>query len=575
MVVLRNAFVALLLLVLLVAPSQAVTFQFDYSLDESANGGNDFFAAGSEARATLEAAGQAVGNLFEDQLDAITPSGSNQWAATFFNPSNVGENLSAVNLNVAADTLTVFVGADDLGAGTLGLGGPGGFNVGGSAAFRQTVISRGQGVTTGPTATEFGPWGGALSLSTTTNWNLNHNDDTEPGEFDLYSTIVHELGHVMGFGTSDAFDNWIASGRFHGPKSQAEFGGPIPLDSSGGHWAEGLTSEVHPDGTSQEPAFDPATTGERTELTDLDVAGLEDIGWELVGSSSGGGGEPDNGINTGGGNAGGATTGSGSPTGGGGGGPGPGPPPGPGPVNVDQCIAQIRTIVDQFEAFLNSNVPTAVSEIQSFVAADDRRGASSAFRDNRNMILGEGRRTMLDILAECARCQAALRGTGRVDEIRRLSEACITARDRAGQLQSDGIDSLDVARNPAGELPRSADLMVRRFIDFAERTARQFEISQSRTSRFTANSVRQRVQRGDVGNANKLANNAEAARDRLTNANIDRIQRLEGVTNARLQAWANSAGLISQVSAAATAAIARIDAAAAAADATIANALIP
>ena len=61
------------------------------------------------------------------------------------------------------------------------------------------------------------------SFSTNTSWH----DTLDPpvaGRNDMYSVALHELGHVLGFGTSTAFANLVGSGVFLGSASAAAFG---------------------------------------------------------------------------------------------------------------------------------------------------------------------------------------------------------------------------------------------------------------------------------------------------------------------------------------------------------------
>ena len=70
---------------------------------------------------------------------------------------------------------------------------------------------------------------------------------------------------------------------FTGVKAVLEHGGDVDLDALSDHRADGTSSNVYGGGGSQEAAFDPSPlAGTRKELTDLDVAGLSDIGWEIA-----------------------------------------------------------------------------------------------------------------------------------------------------------------------------------------------------------------------------------------------------------------------------------------------------
>lgn len=259
----------------------AVTVQFDYQYDT-----NLFFDAGTDARDRLEDAGAFFESVLDDDLDAITPGGGNSWNARISNPTSGGPEFNIPNLVVPADTIIIYVGARNLGSGTLGEAGPGGFNATGSPAWFDTLFERGEGTgtTTGGSATDFAPWGGALSMNSTTNWDYSVDDSTiGVGEHHFYSVLIHEIAHVLGVGTSDSWDADVTAGQFTGAASVAEFGGNVPLDNPPGHWAEGTTSVIVGTNIAQETSMDPTIAQNTTKYwTELDNAALTDIGWEVI-----------------------------------------------------------------------------------------------------------------------------------------------------------------------------------------------------------------------------------------------------------------------------------------------------
>lgn len=254
------------------------------TLDTSSDGG--FFAANPQAMPTLQAAAAVFENMLGDSLDAITPGGGNTWTAFTFDPGNPAAQLSPMDMNVAQDEIIIFVGGFNFAGGTLGLGGPGGFTATGSGAFLNTVVARGQPGALGAPAgrTDFGPWGGSISFDSDTSWHFG--TDTaglDPGESDFFSVAIHELAHVLGFGTSASWDNLInGANEFTGVNSVAAFGGNVPLEAvvppeTTSHWQDGTISDL------QETAMDPTlTTGTRKLLTSLDIAGMQDVGWQIV-----------------------------------------------------------------------------------------------------------------------------------------------------------------------------------------------------------------------------------------------------------------------------------------------------
>lgn len=253
-------------------PALALDIVFDYSYDTSS-----FFSA--PARSVLNAAAQVFETRLQDQLTAINSAGSNQFTAEFSNPGT-GGTASVAGFNVAANQLTVFVGARNLGSGTLGQGGYGGSSASGTQAYLNS-LDRGQTGALANPATDFGPWGGAISFSSTTNWYFDPNVATTESfaGYDFYSVTVHELGHVLGFGTADSFLNKVVGSSFIGSVSQSLYGGLVPMADSG-HWASSVTSTVN--GQSQQVAMSPSiSNGQRKRFTELDFAALKDLGWQV------------------------------------------------------------------------------------------------------------------------------------------------------------------------------------------------------------------------------------------------------------------------------------------------------
>lgn len=240
-------------------------------------------------RDVLEEAASVFEARISDDLSAIVPTGVNNWEAIFNNPSS-GAQVSLTNLTVPADTVFIYVGARNLPSG-LGLGGPAGFSSVATPAFNQLVEDRGEaGVnTSGTNDTDFALWGGTIAFDSVVNWNFSL-DAPSAGENDFYSVALHEMAHVLGFGTSDSFRNLIDSttNTFTGTETVAAFGGPVAMhaDTAGnpdsGHFASGTTGTIPGTTTSQESAMDPqVTTGTRKLLTDIDWAALDDLGWDV------------------------------------------------------------------------------------------------------------------------------------------------------------------------------------------------------------------------------------------------------------------------------------------------------
>ncbi len=279
-----SARAALVVAALAALPAHAITIQFDFSYDT-----RGFFtdlATGAplaERRAALEAAA-AVYAPFSDALTAIQPGTGDQWSVRIQHPSLAGPGIVLNNLTIEADTLTVFVGGSTLEPGVLGFANTGSaLTAQGSPEFVDSVRTRGQANATGPAATDYGVWGGMIWFNGGNHWYFGQ-DAAGLGatQHDFFTTAVHEIGHILGFGTADSWAAQVnAQGQFTGAAATAAYGGPVPLDRYASHWALGTTSTT-PAGLTQGTLMDPATSaGVRETMTQLDLAGFADIGWQI------------------------------------------------------------------------------------------------------------------------------------------------------------------------------------------------------------------------------------------------------------------------------------------------------
>ncbi len=168
--------------------ANAISITFDYTYDSG-------FFSSQLRKDALSAAGDFFATRLTDSLTAISPSGVNSFDAIISRP-DTGAQQIINDFSVAADTIVVYAGGRNLGSSTLGQGGPGGFNAGGTSSFLNNLTTRGQGSNT----TEFGPWGGAISFNTSSAWHFDSDVSTKEnfsGQFDFYSVAIHELGHTF------------------------------------------------------------------------------------------------------------------------------------------------------------------------------------------------------------------------------------------------------------------------------------------------------------------------------------------------------------------------------------------
>ena len=238
----------------------AFSIAFDYRFDSTG------FFADPARRAALEGAADAWEALIRDDFDEVGAGVS----FTIENPSD-RSRTEQVTLTQPIDDLLIFVGAADL-PGAAGLGGYDGVDARGDV-FRARVASDFRG--TGP-VTDFEPWAGTITFDTTTDWGFA-TAAPQAGKLDFLSVAVHEIGHVLGFGTSPISHLFGAGAAFDGPNALAATGGaPVPLEPDLSHVIEGFAGDT--------VAMDPTlTVGQRKLPGAIDRALLADIGYEIDG----------------------------------------------------------------------------------------------------------------------------------------------------------------------------------------------------------------------------------------------------------------------------------------------------
>ncbi|WP_416666647.1 hypothetical protein [Egbenema bharatensis] len=247
--------------------------RFDYRFDT-----NGWFTP--QRRAALEVAARIWENIILDDFPEV-PAGTRTYGV--FNPQTGQWIREGMVNNTVIDDLVIFVGARDLGFSGSG------FNRSPILAQAAPAGNREARIT----GNQFRPWMGSIAFDldsggSPTRWFFDPTPETAndipTNQIDFISTAVHEIGHVLGFGTSQAFDRLTApidparsSERgFWGINARAVNGGnPIPL--SGGHVQEGYEF-----GGSGESMMDvKIAAGVRTLPNRLDVAILNDIGYTV------------------------------------------------------------------------------------------------------------------------------------------------------------------------------------------------------------------------------------------------------------------------------------------------------
>jgi hypothetical protein len=297
----RGSFLALLF-ALLASWSQAqLNILFDYSLDTSG-----FFT--TQRKATLDQAANYLESFMTGQsLAAITPTGTtttgDRWNAAINNPEtgttfNVGISGTTPThgLTIAANTVVIYVGARSLTSQSIIADGQrSGIVFNTASAFAQALVGR--GVSGNKVMGSIG----SIGFDTATSWYFDNDVTTTEsfaGQVDFFSVAVHEMIHVLGnfngnsitansvvynFGWTSAINTTPNPDTFTGTNAVAEHGGPINLAADDDHWQDGTQSTMAGNtyvGGIQDTLMDPTfSLGVRKYLTELDLAGLKDMGY--------------------------------------------------------------------------------------------------------------------------------------------------------------------------------------------------------------------------------------------------------------------------------------------------------
>jgi len=241
--------------------------EFDYRFDEA-----NFFT--DERKIILEQAGEIWSSYIQDEFASI-PAGER------LNFRINGEEQE-VTLNEPIDDVIIFVSStdeEDSESLTLSEGSYfASFVVGSEEAERIE-------------GDDFEPWLGTIEFNASVSddfyFDLSPETDNDIpfNQQDFLSLSLHEIGHVLGIGTGPAFITLIENGNFTGTQSVSlNNSQPVPLDRDLTHIEDGFTLDDHDhDHDHSDALLDKSFTfGTRNLPTDLDLAILSDIGYDII-----------------------------------------------------------------------------------------------------------------------------------------------------------------------------------------------------------------------------------------------------------------------------------------------------
>jgi len=274
------------------------------------------------AKATLEKAAADLSAAVTTQLNDLSEteymglsggtSLSATWEITYGNPNGGAPPANITNFDFTQGKLEIYVGAQDFSGTKLGEGGPGGTSLGLSSSVSSDVeqavsaleLSSNTGMLRGgpqlgslsfdvagvPANLAYGYSVGVIAFDNTANWHVDYSSLPGVLENDLYSVALHEMAHAAaGFGIGDTWVDHVSGSNWTGLHVSNLLGSGVgALSSDQAHIREGLTgfpliNGVFDHNAQQEALLDPTLTrGTRKYLTDLDLAFLQDMGWEVV-----------------------------------------------------------------------------------------------------------------------------------------------------------------------------------------------------------------------------------------------------------------------------------------------------
>ncbi len=329
----RNQFLVAFVLVIASCCSQQVAaFEIvvDYSYDTQ-----NFFNT-QQKRDALEAAAARYSRVIDSELLAVGPTvdvvcgdGSvtcpAPWRLGFPHPGEGGQFQSSTAANADDDPIpdaanayglegleankwTLYAGGRRLTSAAQG-GTATGLNFPDVFEDFEGPFHRGVLPVTANSTNDLPIWGGSVAFNTNTNWHFDLDTPFVPGNgyIDFYSIALHEIGHALGL--ASPWNQWthqLDGIYYQGTNAVEAFNADngtsvtqLRIEATNNfHWADSVeqksfifsAGEPNTVGTIgdglQDLIMDPSLTFTRDnlrfELTNVDVASLEDVGWSVI-----------------------------------------------------------------------------------------------------------------------------------------------------------------------------------------------------------------------------------------------------------------------------------------------------
>lgn len=246
-------------------PPVKLLIKIDYRFDTKG------FFASADRRAALEGAARIWGRLVQDDFPMV-PKGT---FVKVRDPEHPAEPAQAFDIDDDIEDLVIFVGSSALaGSTTASSNATAGLSGITDTALAASLQKRFY-------ETPYQPWTGWISFDEGEAWYFDADPETAKtipaGKLDFVSVALHEMCHVLGFGTADAFKALASTGAFDGTKARAASGGKAPgLTSDRTHFASDVLV------AGKRPLMDVSdAAGTRYLPTAVDTAVLADLGFHF------------------------------------------------------------------------------------------------------------------------------------------------------------------------------------------------------------------------------------------------------------------------------------------------------